>query len=143
MAVNIETTIQDNKQIIKAIILNMPKVNHLAYEMKATDSIPIYCLHADAYPTMAMSQKEITSRPSRFYMMVSSNLDDMEQHMQQSDLSTNAQTLHDHVMYFIRKVSSDDEPEQTIRRVWKSSNRNAKISLTFLSKIQLRGTSKN
>ena len=111
MAVNIETTIQDNKQIIKAIILNMPKANHLVYEMKATDSIPIYCLHADAYPKMAMSQKEITSRLSRFYMMASSNLDDMEQHMQQSDLSTNAQTLHDLAMYFIRKVASDDEPD--------------------------------
>ena len=62
-------------------------------------------------PTTCMSQKEITSRLSRFYMMASSNLDDMEQHMQQSDLSTNAQTLHDLAMYFIRKVASDDEPD--------------------------------
>jgi len=86
MAASIETAIQDNKHSIKAIILNMPKANHLAYEMKAMDSIPIYCLHADAYPEMAMSQKEITSRLSRFYMNASSNLDDMAQHMQQSDL---------------------------------------------------------
>ena len=44
VAANIETAIKDNKHSIKAIILNMPK----AYEMKATDSIPICCLHADA-----------------------------------------------------------------------------------------------
>jgi hypothetical protein len=94
MAASIGTAIQDNKHSIKAIILNMPKANHLAYEMKAMDSIPIYCLHADAYPEMAMSHKEITSRLSRFYMNASSNLDDMAQHMQQSDLSTNVQTLH-------------------------------------------------
>ena len=72
MDANIETGIQDNKHSIKAIILNMSKANHLAYEMKATDSIPIYCLHADAYPTMAMSQKEITSRLSRFYIQFQS-----------------------------------------------------------------------
>jgi hypothetical protein len=79
--------------------------------MKATDSIPICCLHSDAYPTMTVSQKEMTSRLSRFYMMTSSNLDDMEQHIQQSELPTNVQILHDLAMYFIRKVASDDEPD--------------------------------
>ena len=53
----------------------------------------------------------MTSRLSRFYMMASSNLDDMEQHMQQSDLSTNVQTLHDLTIHFIRKVPRDDDPD--------------------------------
>ena len=82
MATHIEAVMQECKHSIKAIIFNLPKAHHLAYEMKATDSIPIYCLHADAYPEMATSQKEIMYRLSRFYMMTSSNLDDMDQHMQ-------------------------------------------------------------
>ena len=82
MSTHIETVMKERKHSIKATILNMPKAHHLAYEMKATDSIPIYCLHADAYPEMATSQKEIMYRLSRFYMMTSSNLDDMDQHMQ-------------------------------------------------------------
>jgi len=72
MATHIEAAMEECKHSIKAIILNMPKAHYLAYEMKATDSIPIYCLHADAYPTMAMSQKEITSRLSRFYIQFQS-----------------------------------------------------------------------
>ena len=109
MAANIGTAIQDNKHSIKAIILNI----HLAYEMKAMDSIPIYCLHVDAYPEMAMSQKEITSRLSRFYMNASSNLDDMAQHMQQSDLSTNVQTLHN--LHPLQHKAARETPESPLQ----------------------------
>ena len=33
----------------------------------------IYCPHADAYPDMAVSQKELTKRFYNFYLMASSN----------------------------------------------------------------------
>ena len=33
----------------------------------------IYCPHADAYPEMAVSQKELTKRFYNFYLMASSN----------------------------------------------------------------------
>jgi hypothetical protein len=80
----------------------MPKASHPAYEMKATDPIPVYCLDADAYPAVAISQQEITSRLSRFYMMTSCNSEDIAQHMQQSGLSTNAQTLYNLAMHLKR-----------------------------------------
>ena len=45
------------------------------------------------------------------YEMKATDSDDMAHHMQQSDLSTNAQTLHNLAMHFIRKVPRDDEPD--------------------------------
>ena len=77
MAANIEAVIRERKRSIKSIIINMPRASHLAYEMKATDPIPVYCLDADAYPAVAISQQEITSRLSRFYMMSSCNPDNI------------------------------------------------------------------
>ena len=115
MAANIEAVIREHKHSIQSIILNMPKASQLAYEMKATDPIPVYCLDADAYPAVAISQQEITSRLSRFYMMSSCNPDDIAQHMQQSDFSTNAQTLYYLAMHFIEKTPRDDEPDPYYR----------------------------
>jgi hypothetical protein len=111
MTTHIEADMEECKHSIKTIILNMPKAHYLAYEMKATDSIPIYCLHADTYPTMATSQKEIMYRLSGFYMMASSSPDDMEQHIQQSDVSTNVQALYNLATHFIRKEPRDDESD--------------------------------
>jgi len=49
MATHIEATMKERKHSIKAIILNLPKAHYLAYEMKAMDSIPIYCQHASGH----------------------------------------------------------------------------------------------
>ncbi len=115
MAANIEAAIREHKHSIKSIILNMPKASQLAYEMKATDPIPVYCLDADAYPAVAISQQEITNKLSRFYMMTSCNPDNIAQHMQQSDLPTNAQTLYNLAMHFIEKTTRDDDPDPYYR----------------------------
>jgi hypothetical protein len=115
MTANIEVAIREHKHSIKSIILNMPKASQVAYEMKTTDPIPVYCLDADAYPPVAISQQEITNKLSRFYMMTSCNPDNIAQHMQQSDLSTNVQTLYDLVMHFNEETPRDDEPDSYYR----------------------------
>jgi hypothetical protein len=52
MAADIEAAIREHTHSIKTTILNMPKASQLAYAMKATNLIPVYCLDADAYPAV-------------------------------------------------------------------------------------------
>ena len=111
MAANIEAATKNFRNSLKAIILNLPNARYLAYELKTMDSIPIYCLHADGYPAMAVSQHELTHRLYGFYMMASLDMNDMNHTMRQSDLSTHMQTLYNLARYFRDKVTSEIELE--------------------------------
>ena len=120
MVASIEAATQTYRHNLKAIILNVPDARLLAYEFKMMDGIPIYCLHAAGYPTIAVTQWELTHRLSkfymrasldfRFYMQDSSNFD-VGQYMQESDFTTNVQSLHHLAMCFVQKVPRNDEPD--------------------------------
>ena len=109
MATSIEAATRNYKHNLKAIILNVPDARYLAYELKAMDGIPIYCLHAAAYPGVAVKQWELTHRLHRFYTLASLNLGDMSQYMQESDFATNAQSLYSLAMNFVQKEPRKDE----------------------------------
>ncbi len=55
MAANIVAATKNFRNSLKAIILNLPNARYLAHELKTMDAIPIYCLHADEYPAVAVS----------------------------------------------------------------------------------------
>jgi len=70
-------------------------------------------------------------------MTASSNLDDMEQHMQQSDLSTNVQTLYDMAVNFIKKVPRDDDPDPNYQEGMGIIKQECENIIDILEKISL------